>query len=221
MCGHSMSQNASASLKMTIPSKDDGESGSKPLPAVPPWGGSTIYNEKVVRLRNTCTIDNFVTMFHFICLSNPSIQSQRDLFYSRIIEVHKLFEAGDFALGKLHWLELLPQKVDLTHTVIDIFGNEFEYFISAMTDVVATVKTNFCSDSKCPKPTISSTSSEIILDVDKTQKVRNKMSSVHLFPCGCTTRLLHFAYANIIPSVQHAKFQGPILCVVSSKEYQW
>ena len=169
MCGHSMSQNASASLKMTIPSKDDGESGSKPLPAVPPWGGSTIYNEKVVRLRNTCTIDNFLTLFHFICLSNPSIQSQRDLFYSRIIEVHKLFEAGDFALGKLHWLELLPQKVDLTHTVIDIFGNEFEYFISAMTDVLATIKTSFCSDSKCPKPTISSTSSEIILDVDKTQ----------------------------------------------------
>ena len=97
-----MSQNASASsLKMTIPSKD-GESGSKPLPAVPPWGGITIYNEKVVRLQNTCTIDNFLTMFHFICLSNPSIQSQRDLFFSHIIEVHKLFEAGDFALGKLH-----------------------------------------------------------------------------------------------------------------------
>ena len=67
MCGDSMSQNASASLKMTIPSKDDGESVSKPLPAVPPWAGSTIYNDKVVRLRNTCTIDNFLTMFHFIC----------------------------------------------------------------------------------------------------------------------------------------------------------
>ena len=72
MCGHLMSQNASASLNMTIPS-EDGESGSKPLPAVTLWGGSTIYNEKVVRLRNTCTIDNFLTMFHFICLSNPSI----------------------------------------------------------------------------------------------------------------------------------------------------
>ena len=131
------------------------ESGSKHLPAVPLWGVSTIYN--------------FLTMFHFICLSNPSIQSQQDLFYSHIIEVHKRFEAGDFALGKLHWLELLPQKVDLAHTVIDIFGNEFEYFISAMTDVLATIKTSFCSDSKCPKPTISSTSSEIILDVDKTQ----------------------------------------------------
>ena len=205
---------------MTIPSKDVGESGSKPLPAVPPWGGSTIYNEKVVRLRNTCTIDNFLTMFHFICLSIPSIQSQRDLFYSRMNEVHKLFKAGDFALGKLHWLELPPQKVDLTHTVIDIFGNEFEYFISAMTDVLATIKTSFCSDSKCPKPTISSTSSEITSMQIKRKQVRNKMSSAHLFPCGCTTRLLHFACANIIPSFQHAKVQGPILCVVSSKEYR-
>jgi hypothetical protein len=58
-----------------------------------------------------------------------SIQSERGLFYTRIIEVHKLFEAGHFALGKLHWLELLPHiKVDLTQTeMIDIFGNEFEY----------------------------------------------------------------------------------------------
>lgn len=76
MCGYSVSQNASVSLKMTIECKDDSESCSKPLPVVPPWGGSTIYNEKVVRLRNTCTIDNFLTMFHFICLSNPSIQSE-------------------------------------------------------------------------------------------------------------------------------------------------
>ena len=55
----------------------------------------------------------------------------------------------------------------------------------------------------------------------KRKQVRNKMSSVHLFSCGCTTRLLHFACANIIPSVQHAKVQGPILHIVSSKEYQW
>lgn len=143
---------------MTIQSKEDGESVLKPLPVVSLWDRSTIYNEKVVRLRNTCTIDNF------ICLSNPSIQSQR------VSEVHKFFEAGDFALGKLHWLELLLQtKVDLTCTIIDIFGNKFEYFLSAMTDVLATIKNSLCSDSKCPKPTISSTSSEIILDVDKTQ----------------------------------------------------
>ena len=184
MCGYSVSQNASVSLKMTIECKDDSESCSKPLPAVPPWGGSTIYNEKVVRLRNTCTIDNFLTMFHFICLSNPSIQSERELFYSHIIEVHKLFEAGDFVLGKLHWLELLPHiKVDLTQTVIDIFGNEFEYFISAMTDVLATIKKSFCSDSKCPKPTILSTSSEIILSVDAQTNVEQDVfsSSVSLW----------------------------------------
>ena len=50
----------------------------------------------------------------------------------------------------------------------------------------------------------------------KRKQVRNKMSSVHLFPCGCTTRLLHFADANVIPSVQHAKVQSPILRVASS-----
>ena len=80
MCGYLVSQNASAFLMMTIQSKDDGDSGSKPLPVVSPGSDSTIYNEKVVRLQNTCIIDNFLTMFHFISLSNPLMHSERDLF---------------------------------------------------------------------------------------------------------------------------------------------
>ena len=97
--------------------------------------------------------------------------------FTRIIEVHKLFEAGHFALGKLHWLELLSHiQVDLTQTVIDIFGNEFEYFISAMTDALATIKKSFCSDSKCPKPTILSKSSEIILGMDAQTSVEDVFS---------------------------------------------
>lgn len=70
------SQNASISLKMTIQSNKSSENGSKSLSAVPSPGGSAIYNEKVVRLQNTCTIDNFLTMFHLICISNPLIQSE-------------------------------------------------------------------------------------------------------------------------------------------------
>ena len=90
------------------------------LPAVPPWAGSTIYNGKVVRLRNTCPIDNLLTMFHFICTLYPAIvQAEKDLFYQRIMSVYKYFNAGEFVLGKLHWLEFSPHKVDLTKSVID------------------------------------------------------------------------------------------------------
>ena len=156
-------------------------------------------------------------MVHFICTSNPTIHNEQDLFYQCIVDVHKRFKAGDFVSGKLHWLELFPHRVDLTQCVIDTFGNEFDYFISAMNNVLGTTNKSFCSDSKCPKPVILSKSSEITLGVDgQTGTPQNVIPC--LFPLGCTTRLLRLAFANITLAAHYAKAQGPNLLVPSSKE---
>ena len=76
-------------------------------------------------------------MFHFICtLYSTLFQVNKDLFYQRITRVNKYFTAGEFVLGTLHWLELFPHKVDLAKSVVDIFGDEFDFFISAHTHFV-------------------------------------------------------------------------------------
>ena len=38
----------------------------------------------------------------------------------------------------MYWLEIFPHSVDLTQSVIYIFWNEFDYFISAMAKVLGT-----------------------------------------------------------------------------------
>lgn len=80
--------------------------------------------------------------------------------------VHEYFKTGEFVLGKLHWLELLPQTIDLTQSVIDIFGSEFDYFISAMVNELRTTRKSVCNDNLCPKPVVLSESSEVILSAD-------------------------------------------------------
>ena len=123
-------RNAGVSLKMTINNRDTHPNS---LPHVPLWGGSTVYNGKVVTLRNTCPIDNHPNMLHFICTFYSTIvQAEKDFFYQRILGVHQYFKPGEFVLDKLHWLELFPQSVDLRQPLIDIFGNEFNFFIPAM-----------------------------------------------------------------------------------------
>jgi len=85
---------------MTINNRDTHPNS---LPHVPLWGGSTVYNGKVVALRNTGPIDNLLTMFHFICTFYSSIvQSEKDFFYQHILGVHQYFKAGEFVLDKLH-----------------------------------------------------------------------------------------------------------------------
>ena len=105
-------------------------------------------------------------MFHFICtLYSTLFQVNKDLFYQRITRIHKYFTAGEFVLGTLHWLELFPHKVDLTKSVVDIFGDEFDFFISAMTKVPGTSFKSVCSNNTCSKPKLLSKSSEIYTSV--------------------------------------------------------
>lgn len=60
------------------------------------------------------------------------MQAEKDFFYQHILGESQYLKAGEFVLDKLHWLELFLQSVDLRQPLIDIFGNEFNFFISAM-----------------------------------------------------------------------------------------
>ena len=74
-----------ASILMTLTSNVQIHALNNTLPPVPPWTGSTLYKGEVVRLRNTCTKNNWLAMFHFICTLYPTlVQANEDLFYQRI-----------------------------------------------------------------------------------------------------------------------------------------
>ena len=105
-------------------------------------------------------------MFHFICtLYSALVQVIKDLFYQRITRVHKYFTVRVFVIDTLHWLDLFPHKFDLTKSVLEIFGDEFDFFISTMTKVPGTSFKSVCSNNMCSKPKLLSKSLEIYTSV--------------------------------------------------------
>lgn len=69
--------------------------------------------------------------------------------------------------------------IHLTQSVIaDTSGNEFDHFISAMSNVLGTINERFCSDSNYSKTVILSKLSEINFSVDG--KTRTAQSVLNL-----------------------------------------
>ena len=86
-------------------------------------------------------------MFHFICIPLYS-RLIRICFTSVLREYINILLLENLFLAHYrvtdYRLELLPHKVDLTKSVVDIFGDEFDFFISAMTKVPGTSFKSVC-----------------------------------------------------------------------------
>ena len=151
-------------------------------------------------------------MFHFICtLHTTIVLAEKDFFYQHILGVHQYFKAGEFVLGKLHWLELFPQSVDLTQPLVDIFGNEFDFFICAMAKVLGTSYNSVCSDHTCPKLTLLSKSSEILLSDARASTAEN---------CFKLSLSIWLHRTTSSPCLRKKKSKGSSLCQGSRSEYQ-
>lgn len=116
------------------------------LPQVPSWGGEVADRTLV----NTCTIDNCLTILYLNYLEDVNF---RELLTNGVFLVlHQccqLMESGKFAEAKAHWLENIGTRL---HKTTDIFGDEYDLFITHIQNTFVTKLTSKCNEPNCPEP---------------------------------------------------------------------
>ncbi|XP_069103185.1 uncharacterized protein [Argopecten irradians] len=129
------------------------ESVLQKFPPVPRWGGVTSIGQ---HLRNTCTIDNFLTIMYITHLDNPSLftdcNRQNPILNTLLNSLH-LMSTGNFADAKATWLTMVKER-SLREKVINLYGEEDEMFAGIFNKTVQTMIKEKCSSPSCPHPYI-------------------------------------------------------------------
>lgn len=106
---------AQCSLNDSYTSTGIENNGRKDLLPVPRWGGTASLDGNIqVKLLNTCPIDNYLTIFYLYFNLYPDMYNQLALssaqFAQYLTETVSQFRKGEFALGKVHWLQQFFQS---------------------------------------------------------------------------------------------------------------
>ncbi|XP_069136756.1 uncharacterized protein [Argopecten irradians] len=129
------------------------ESVLQKFPPVPRWGGVTSIGQ---HLRNTCTIDNFLTIMYITHLDNQSLLTdcnrQNPILNTLLNSLH-LMSTGNFADAKATWLTMVKERF-LREKVINLYGEEDEMFAGIFNKTVQTMIKEKCSSPSCPHPYI-------------------------------------------------------------------
>ena len=126
--------------------------------SVPPWGGVIFSPYMTVRmLKNTCPIDNYLTIFYVLMTERGAfyqhLQSSVELYAVQLVKIKDLFDKRMFSEGKLTWItSMFPGRFDMTHEVLDLWGNEEELSISCL-GPSKTSYNSYCCSPACPTPT--------------------------------------------------------------------
>ena len=146
------------------------EPGGVPAPTscrytqVPPWGGSfqNISGMRTQTFKNTCPIHNYLTVFfvltHDFKRLHQKLSSSSEHYAATMVQIKYLFDEG-----KLKWLQLFPGRFDLTSSVIDLWGNEDDLFLSRLQPAVMTKYVGTCSSTACSTQKVEYVSHNITL----------------------------------------------------------
>ncbi|KAH3882408.1 hypothetical protein DPMN_006346 [Dreissena polymorpha] len=143
------------SRKYQPPTKSTKQKG-KVLPSVMKWGGKSVG----VFLSNTCTIDNGLTILHIAFKENvnfnEAIQNEKDSILSReLLTIFKLMDDTHYSDAKKTWINFIKSNTSdddpKKKTVANLFGDEFDFFISHLEkpwvwDVVSTCSTSYIKE---------------------------------------------------------------------------
>ena len=120
-----------------------------------PWGSGLSSDidktVRVCRLVNTCTIDNLLTIFNFLCLEYPGVK----LFWrecplpvcSVMSAIHEDACSGDWHSAKLRWLSFLGYDTSVEN--FNIVGDEAEMSFQKMPGLMSSSLTSRCLEGSC------------------------------------------------------------------------
>jgi hypothetical protein len=113
--------------------------------AFPKWGG---HIGQLV-FRNTCSIDNWLVIFHYLCLENKAIKERihgdDSLF---LAELEQLYSTGQFNKIKYRLMEI--NNIPNFRGMVDFFGNEWNHYVNHLSFFYKNTQLSKCSSRCCP-----------------------------------------------------------------------
>jgi hypothetical protein len=116
----------------------------------PRWGGG-IKDKHLghVKFVNTCPIDNWLVILHYVCIQNSKIR--KHLNDNQFLnELEQLYCKKKFDMQKLKLME--KNSIKVQKGIVDYFENEWIYFIRHMSVFFKNSRLSTCSSPYCPLP---------------------------------------------------------------------
>jgi len=132
---------------------------------VPSWGGTHVSRTGNVKMVNTCTVDNILSILHLILSARPGLMAAMSSggdAVNCLQEVMACFREGDFDLGKAIWLEIILQY-NPNDKLWDAWGSEDGQLVSHLEGIQEHNWTTVCSNECCPRPVRLRSSKQIAL----------------------------------------------------------
>ena len=114
---------------------------------VVPWGGTT---RQGITLANNCPVDNWLMIFQALVKSGRIDLDDLAGAGNVICTALSLIDHHQYGEAKLACLLTMPA---VKNRVIDLYGNEGDYFLKIIQPFLATVVTTWCSLPLCPSRT--------------------------------------------------------------------
>ena len=125
---------------------------------VPKWGGfAYLHDNVVIKLINTCPIDNYLTIFYLYLKEHPEVLYQLSQLaksdrYARCLNnVVQSFDDAASGAGKVHWLQQFTQFNFESSSTVDVWGCEQDIFVPCLAPVTTSTLRTICSSKDCPK----------------------------------------------------------------------
>ena len=187
---------------------------------VPRWGGFAYLQDTVViKLINTCSVDNYFTIFYLYLKEHPEVLNQlsqlaKDERYARCLnDVVQSFDAAATGAGKVHWLQQFPQFNFAVSSTVDIWGCEQDMFVPCLALVTVNTLKTTCTSKDCPKQIQELNQSSIQILNGNVEDIQNQTYLETLFynwlcppPIPCDVQFQHQPPPTAPMKTGHSQF---------------
>ena len=124
---------------------------------VPRWGGTALLDgNAMVKLINTCPIDNYLTIFYLYLKHNSTILEQLKVSAARyakccLVDVVSAFDKSNFSTGKVIWLKQFPKFNFKTPGTVDVWGCELDMIMPCLAPILSSTLKTHCNANDCPQ----------------------------------------------------------------------
>ena len=125
-----------------------------------PWGGVTSTG---ITMTNTCPLDNWLMIFQALAKSGKVTLTDLRESGHIIANALQLIDSGLYADAKLVILEALTPRPQIVFRILDLYGNESDFFLMLLSPYLVNSTVTSCSSNFCPVPVHTVKSTSIIL----------------------------------------------------------
>ena len=114
-------------------------------------------------MTNTCPLDNWLMIFQALAKSGKVTLTDLRESGHIIANALQLIDSGLYADAKLVILEALTPRPQIVFRILDLYGNESDFFLMLLSPYLVNSTVTSCSSNFCPVPVHTVKSTSIIL----------------------------------------------------------